>query len=81
MVHIYKETVLSHKKSGIMPFAATRMNLKIIILSEISQRKTNIICGSQKRNYRNEFTYKTQINLRTQNAYLWIPKGKGSGEG
>ena len=28
------------KKSEIMPFAATWMDLKIIILSEISQRKT-----------------------------------------
>ena len=27
-----------------MPLAATRMNLEIIILSEVSQTKTNIIC-------------------------------------
>ena len=64
-----------------MLFAATWMTLKMIILSEISQKKTNIICGNQKRNYRNEFTYKTQIDPQTQKAYLWIPKGKGSGEG
>ena len=30
-------------KNKIMPFAATWMDLKIIILSEVSQRKTNII--------------------------------------
>ena len=31
------------KKNDIMPFIATWMDLKIIILSEVSQRKTNTI--------------------------------------
>ena len=31
------------KKKEIMPFAATQMELEIIILSEVSQTETNII--------------------------------------
>ena len=42
MVHIYNG-ILATKKNEIMPFAATWMDLEIIILSEVSQRKTNII--------------------------------------
>ena len=40
MVHIHKEIILSHKKNEIMAFAATWMDLEIIILSEVSERQT-----------------------------------------
>jgi len=43
VIHIYNEILLSHRKNVIMPFAATQMNLEIIILSEGRQRKRNII--------------------------------------
>ena len=44
MWHIYTmEYYSAIKKNEIMPFAATCMDLEIIILSEISQRKTNTI--------------------------------------
>ena len=43
MVYIYNGILLSHKKNGIMSFGAIWMDLEIIILSEVSQRKTNII--------------------------------------
>ena len=31
------------KKDEIMPFAATRMDLEIVILSEVSQSKRNMV--------------------------------------
>ena len=35
------------KKNGLMPFAATRMDLEVIILSEVSQRQISLslVCG------------------------------------
>ena len=44
VVHIYSmEYYSAMKKNKIMPFAATWMDLEIIILSEVSQTKANII--------------------------------------
>ena len=42
-VHIYNRILLNYTKDEIMPFAPTRMDLEIIILSDISQRKPNMI--------------------------------------
>ena len=68
--HIYnvshkKELVI--KKNEIIPFAATQIDLEIIILSEVSQRKTNIIwyclyVESKKENDTNKLIYKTEID-------------------
>ena len=43
VVHIYNGILLSHKENKIMPFAVTWMDFEIVILSEVSQRKTNVI--------------------------------------
>ena len=46
-----------------MPFAATWMDLETVIISEVSQRKTNnhiwFTSGIQKKKDTNEFIYKT----------------------
>ena len=42
-VHTCNGILLSHKKNKIMPFAATWMQLEIIILSEVRKRKTNTV--------------------------------------
>ena len=43
VAHIYMEYYSAIKRNEIMPFAVTWMDLEIIILSEVSQTKTNII--------------------------------------
>ena len=44
VVHIHSRIPLSYKKKNeIMSFAATWMQLEIIILTEVRKRKTNII--------------------------------------
>ena len=51
VIHIYHGILLSHKKERIMPFAATWMDLEIVILSEVSQTKKDkyhmisLVCG------------------------------------
>ena len=77
------------KRNEIMPFAATWMDLKIIILSEVSQTKTNIIWGHsyvesnflKKRTKRNELIYKTETDLQISKTILWLPKGKQTWRG
>ena len=42
-IYISNGILLSHKKNKIIQFAATWMDLEIIILSEVSQTKANMI--------------------------------------
>ena len=51
VVHTYNGKLLNHKKEQEMPFAATWMQLQIIILSEVNHKEKDIyhmiplICG------------------------------------
>ena len=51
MIHMHNEIYTAMKENKIMPFSATWMQLKIIILSEISQKEKDkyhmisYICG------------------------------------
>ena len=51
IVFIHNGLLLSNKKNKIMPFAATWMQLEVIILSEVSQKEKDkypmisLICG------------------------------------
>ena len=54
-----------------MPFAATYIDLEIIILSDVNQRKTNhipLVCRNLKKKK------KTQVNLRKRNRLTDIEK-------
>ena len=43
VTHMYNGILLSHKKDEILPFAASWMALKNIVLNEMSQRKINTV--------------------------------------
>ena len=72
------------KKKEIMPFATMWMDLEIVILSEGSQRKTNIIwyCLHEKSKKRYKWTYlQNRSRLTDIENRLVIAKGKGGGGG
>ena len=64
------------KKNEIMPFAATWMDLEIILLSEVSQTEKDkyhmisLICGILKKNDTSEFIYKTNRLIDLENKFM-----------
>ena len=71
----------------ITSFAATWMDLEIIILSEVNQTKTNIIWYCLYVEYKtktphitNELIYKTEIDPQNKSKNLELLKGKGRRE-
>ena len=63
VVYIHNGILLSHKKSEIIPFAATWMDLEIVILSEVSQ--------AEKIKYHG-VTYMWNLKKRYKSIYLQI---------
>ena len=67
MVYIHNEILLSRKENEITPFAATWIDLEIVIFSEVSQPEKDkyhmisLICGILK-NDTNKLIYKTEID-------------------
>ena len=67
MVYIHNEILLSRKENEITPFAATWIDLEIVIFSEVSQPEKDkyhmisLMCGILK-NDTNKLIYKTEID-------------------
>ena len=61
-----------------MPFAATWVDLKIIILSEVTERERQLpydITYMQNLKYdTNEFIYEREIDSQTQRTDMWLPR-------
>ena len=77
MVYIHNGILLSHKK---VPFAATQMQLEILILSEVSQKKKDkyhyFITYMWNLKYSiNEPIYKTETDPQTERTDLGFPRG------
>ena len=87
--HTHTGILFSHKKNEIMPFAATWMNLEIIILSEGSQLKEgkyhmiSLICRMQfkkrKKQTNREFPGGPEVKNPPSNAgYAGLIPGHGT---
>ena len=71
------------KKNKIMPFAATWMELEILVLSEVSQKekdKYHMLSFTYEIYGTNEPIYRKEKNSWTWRRDLWLPRGRGGSE-
>ena len=81
MVHIYNTILLAIKKDKIMPHLATWINLEIIIVSEVSQRKIsyNITYMWNLKKWDKWNYLQNRNRLSDFENKLWLSKGKAVG--
>ena len=65
------------KKDGLMPFAATRMDLEIITLTTVNQRQVSydVTCGWNPQNDMSELIYRAETDPQTEKTNLWLANG------
>ena len=85
MQYIYTmEYYSAIKKNEMMQFAATWMDLEIIILSKVSQKEKDkyhmisLTCGIKNMMQMN-LVYETETGSETWRADMWLPRGSGDG--
>ena len=81
VIHIYNGILLSHKKEWNNAIAATWMDLEIIILSEVRQRKPNIIFNLyvESEIWYNWTYLQNRNRLTDKENKLTVTKGKRGG--
>ena len=70
------------KKNEILPFAATRMDLEVIILSQVSQKRQiqyHITYMWNLEYDKHEHIYNTETDSQTQRTDLWLPRAGEEG--
>ena len=80
----YMEYYSAIKRNEILPIAVTWMALDSVMLSEISQTKTNTVCishvDSKKDNKVVNIIKKEDHRYKRTNQWLLVGRGKGEGQ-